>query len=46
MAGPSPAPAGLQSPAAKALYKAYTDYYEAVLANKKPWPPPTAVTAP
>ena len=40
MAGPSSAPAGLQSSAAKALYTAYTAYYEAVMANKKPWPPP------
>ena len=40
MAGPSPAPAGLRSAAARALYDRYATYYRQVLAGEKPWPPP------
>jgi len=39
MSGASPAPPGLQSSAAQALYTAYEQYYLEVLNGDHPWPP-------
>ena len=42
MAGPSPAPTGLRSPAAQSLYNQYKLYYQSVLSGQHQWkPPPT-----
>eukprot|EP01051_Picozoa_sp_SAG22_P008030 SAG22_NODE_591_length_8819_cov_3.667737_1_plen_625_part_00 len=40
MAGPSPAPVGMASSAAKSLYSQYKLYYESVLSGNHIWPAP------